>query len=125
MNKISRHKTAKITLIAFYLMQAIFASIPSYKDLTFRLCGLSGILLATTLILIPALVAYEKKKYSASTAAAVALLPFVIYANIPEFVLPYRGGGASMSYVIVFLFGLPISIVIAISYSMTEKSNEK
>jgi hypothetical protein len=104
-------------------MQVIFASYPSYKDMTFRLCALSGVILATTLILFPALIAYQKKKYIASAVATLVLVPFVIFANIHEYVLPYRGGGASMAYFVVFFFGMPLSIVLMIISIIFEKNN--
>jgi len=61
----------------------------------------------------------------ACTAACLALLPFVLYANVIEFWLPYRGGGASMTYVIVFFLGVPLSIVLAFIFGFFDKNNGK
>jgi hypothetical protein len=126
MKSILRHKIAKATLIGFYILQVIFAASGGYKEWSIYIFAVGGILIATTLILLPALITYKDKKYIASTAATLSLLPFVVYANVHEYLLPYKGGGASMAYVIVFLFGVPFSILVAVvsSYFDRDKNQE-
>lgn len=123
MKTISKHNIAKLTLIVFYIIQVIFASAGKYRDWSIYPFAIGGNLIGTTLILIPALITYQNRKYIASTAAALVLVPFVVYANIYEYLLPYKGGGASMAYVIVFFFGVPLSVLLAFIFSFFEKGN--
>mgnify|MGYP001562537575 CR=1 FL=1 len=115
MKQISRHKTAKITLITFYLIQTIFSFSSGYIDMTSRLIQVGVILLGTTFILLPALIAYELKKYMACTAACLALLPFVIYSDI------YALRGVPLAGIVIFLVGEPLSIVLAITFGLFER----
>lgn len=104
-------------------MQAIFPLSANYKDMTWLLWGVGMLFLETTFILIPALISYQLKKYTACIAACITLLPFVFYTDIVEFWLPYRGGGASMVGIIIFFPGLPLSILMAVVFSFLAKKN--
>jgi|GEM_PF-1343848 len=55
---------------------------------------------------------------SAASAGALTLLPFLIWANYQECIKPYAGGGAAMAYVVVFLFGVPASLVAALVFAV-------
>lgn len=76
------------------------------------------ILLGTTFILLPALIAYELKKYMACTAACIALLPFVIYADV------YSLRGVPLAGIVIFLVGIPLSIVLALIFGLFEKKDK-
>lgn len=85
--------------------------------MTSRLIGGGVILLFTTFILLPALIAYELKKYMACTAACLVLLPFVIYANV------YSVMGVPLAGIVVFFVGIPLSIVLALIFGLFEKKD--
>jgi len=76
-------------------------------------------LLFTTFILLPALIAYEQKKYMACTAACFALLPFVIYTDV------YSIRGVPMAALVIFYVGMPLSIVVALIFGSFEKKDKK
>jgi hypothetical protein len=61
---------------------------------------------------------------NAATAGALTLLPFLIWANYQECVKPYAGGGAAMAYVVVFLYGVPASLVAAFLFARHRRQPE-
>jgi hypothetical protein len=76
--------------------------------------GVATFWLATLVAQIPA-VAWlaNRNQYPAAVAAAVIIQLFCLWANSME-CKPYAGGGASMAYVVVFLYGWPTSTVLAL-----------
>ena len=105
---LSSRKAGLIAIGLFYLLQTAYA--------TFA-CGgnVLGMWVATTIALVPAFVAVALGSTAATIGACVGQLPFVLWANYVECVVPYTGGGAAMAYVVVFLFGMPISGLIALA----------
>ena len=91
----------------FYVMQAAYATLA---------CGNNalGMWVATTIALTPAFGALALGLRAATIAACVGQLPFVLWANYAECIAPYAGGGAPMAYVVVFLFGVPASALVAL-----------
>lgn len=61
--------------------------------------------------LIPAVVFISRNQSIHAIAAALAVIPFYLFAYYADCVMPYEGGGASMVYVVVLMFGTPVAIV--------------
>jgi hypothetical protein len=101
----ARGRKAALALLATALLvQAAFGALSSS-------CHVSPLLEVGAICLIPAAVFMLTKFPASSAAASAALIPFLLWANYHECVRPYSGGGAAMAYVVVFLFGIPISLV--------------
>lgn len=59
----------------------------------------------------PALVSLALPNPLRAVGASAALAPWLVLAYVTDCVLPYKGGGASMIYVAVVLWGTPCAIV--------------
>lgn len=100
-------KLGILVIVLFYMLQTAYALFACDGNVL-------GMWVATTIALFPAFVAVAFGSTAATIGACLAQLPFVLWANYAECVEPYTGGGAKMAYVIVFLFGVPISAFIAL-----------
>ena len=69
-----------------------------------------GLWALATIALVPAFGFLVAGRHLASVAATAAIIPFFVSANYQECVKPYEGGGAAVAYVLVFLFGMPLSL---------------
>jgi hypothetical protein len=72
--------------------------------------GIFKLMDVTAVVLSPAIIFLLLSRPASSIGASVAVAPFIVWANYQECIKPYAGGGASMAYVVVFLFGIPASI---------------
>jgi hypothetical protein len=61
--------------------------------------------------LVPSLVALGTANPLRAVAGALVATGFYLLAYYVDCVVPYRGGGASMVYVAVILYGLPLALV--------------
>jgi hypothetical protein len=61
--------------------------------------------------LVPAITFARQDKPVNAIAAALVIIPFYLFAYYADCVMPYEGGGASMVYVIVVMFGTPVAII--------------
>lgn len=60
--------------------------------------------------LLPGLIALFSRNPLRAVGAPIAVVPFYLFAYYVDCVQPYQGGGASMIYAGVILYGLPLSI---------------
>jgi hypothetical protein len=51
------------------------------------------------------------RRYLSSVVAIITITAFFLWANYQECIKPYAGGGAAMAYLVVFLYGIPLSLV--------------
>ena len=59
----------------------------------------------------PALVAVITKNPLRAVAASLLFAPWLLFAYYTDCVRPYQGGGASMIYVAVVMYGLPCTLL--------------
>ena len=104
---------AIVVIALFYLMQAGYG---------FFVCsnGVMNMWILTTIALMPAFSAILIRSASGAIGACCGQLPFVLWANYAECMVPHTD--AAMAYVAVFLFGIPFSVLCAfVSSVMTRK----
>ena len=61
--------------------------------------------------LVPAFIALATANPLRAVASSAFFVPWLIFAYVVDCVMPYTGGGASMIYVAVLLWGTPSAIV--------------
>ena len=61
--------------------------------------------------LIPAFFAMASSNPLKAVGASIVTTMFYVFAYYTDCVRPYEGGGASMVYVVVIMYGLPLSIL--------------
>ena len=61
--------------------------------------------------LVPAMISFFSPNPLYAAGSVLCFLPWIILAFWVDCVLPYQGGGASMMYVAVLLWGIPSAIV--------------
>lgn len=90
----------------------VVLAIQSYYAL--QHCDISAFALwpATFVALAPAILFLLAGRSRSVVGACIVILLAVVWANDVECVQPYEGGGAAMAYVLVFLFGIPISLIL-------------
>lgn len=80
----------------------------------------------TLIPVVPAAFFMFAKKPIAAIGAALVVIPFYAMAYYSDCILPYQGGGASMVYVIVIMFGTPVAIATGLlSHFLAAKFGEK
>ena len=80
----------------------------------------------TLIPVVPAVFFIFAKKPVAAIGAALAVIPFYAMAYYSDCILPYQGGGASMIYVIVIMFGTPVAILAGLlSHFLVSKFGSK
>lgn len=108
----NNRKSGFIGVAIVFLVQLAFA-LPGTR------CEIAGLFEAGLICLAPAAAFLLARHPVSAAAASTAVLPFLLWANNHECIQPYPGGGASMVYVVVFMFGIPFSIVVgAIAYAI-------
>ena len=61
--------------------------------------------------LVPALVSLLTTNPLRAVVSAIFFAPWLVFAYVTDCFIPYTGGGASMVYVAVILFGLPSALI--------------
>jgi len=61
--------------------------------------------------LIPAIVSLKSKNPLRAVPAALCVIPFYLLAYHVDCIEPYQGGGASMIYVAVIMYGTPLALL--------------
>lgn len=104
-----------IGVVLVLLVQLAFA-LPGTR------CEVAGLFEAGLICLAPAAAFLLTKHPVSAAASSAAMLPFLLWANNHECIQPYPGGGASMVYVVVFMFGIPFSIIVgAIAFATAHR----
>jgi hypothetical protein len=86
----------------------IFSSVACYQhDLEGVLVGLAFIAIP----MLPAIISLALPNPLRAVGASACVVPWLVWAYVVDCVLPYSGGGASMSYVAVVVLGTPCAIV--------------
>jgi hypothetical protein len=101
----NKHRQVGLVVVIGVLVQQFAFALFSQS------CGIFSMLLVGGIVLIPTAAFLISRTPLASVAACIALMPFLVWANNSECIQPYSGGGASMAYVVVFLFGIPASVI--------------
>jgi hypothetical protein len=94
-------------ILLLILVQA-FNSFACYKH------GVGGFLYSLTLVGIavsPGLAFLLTKNPLRTVVAVVFVLPYLVFAYYTDCLRPYTGGGASMVYITVVLFGFPSALI--------------
>ena len=99
----SAHKEGLVAIAACFAIQSAYGVL-------FCASGLTTFWQATLLAQLPAIGLLANRSRYASPIAAVVIQVFCLWANSAECKV-YSGGGASMAYVVVFLFGWPTGLV--------------
>jgi hypothetical protein len=110
---VPRSKALMIGLAAI----AAVALVEAFNGATCQRYGFLGYLQALGLLAVPmapALISLFTKNPLRAVGAALLVLPWLVHAHYIDCVRPYPGGGASLSYVSVLLYGLPCGVVGAI-----------
>ena len=79
------------------------------------------LLVATGVLLIPAFLWLRASSAGGVFGACCGLLPWLVWEIYIDCVAPYRGGGASMAYVAVFLWGIPSSVVCGVLFEHLQR----
>lgn len=109
---INSRKAGLIGVAIVFLVQLAFA-LPGTR------CEVAGLFETGLICLAPAAAFLLTKHPVSAAASSAAMLPFLLWANNHECIQPYPGGGASMVYVVVFMFGIPFSIIVgALAYAI-------
>ena len=75
------------------------------------LLGYLGALGFIAIPMLPAVVALFTKNPLRAVVASLLFAPWLLFAYYTDCVRPYQGGGASMIYVGVLLYGLPCALI--------------
>ena len=73
--------------------------------------GYLGALGFVAIPLLPAVFALFTKNPFRAVGAALLFAPWLLFAYYTDCVRPYQGGGASMIYVAVLMYGLPCALI--------------
>jgi hypothetical protein len=101
------HSLKTVTAVAFagvFALQAYFAAAHCHASVL-------ALWEATAISLLPAIVFVPFRRYLSSVVAIITITAFFLWANYQECIKPYAGGGAAMAYLVVFLYGIPLSLV--------------
>jgi hypothetical protein len=111
--KLSRGRAARVgaASIGIVVVIQVFSSVACYKhDLEGMLVGLACIAIP----MLPAIISLVLPNPLRAVGASVVFVPWLVCAYVIDCVLPYSGGGASMSYVAVVILGTPCAILGAV-----------
>jgi hypothetical protein len=101
----------KSSLFWAYGAIALVLAFQVYFSVEYCNSGIFGLFVPTLIVLAPAIgFSFTRNPYR-TVGACLGILPFLYWANLAECVRPYPGGGAAMAYVAVFLFGIPVSVL--------------
>ena len=95
-----------LAIVGVVLLQA-FNSFACYKQSFGTFLASLGFI---AIPMVPAIVGLATKNPLRSISAAACFAPWLLVAYYTDCVLPYQGGGASMIYVVVVMFGLPCAL---------------
>jgi hypothetical protein len=111
---ISRERAVVCGLAAIVGVIAIqsFSSFSCYGHTIQDFFGALGIFLMVPLL--PALISLCTKNPLRAVGACLLFAPWLLFAYYTDCVCPYTGGGASMVYVVVLLWGTPCAIIGAV-----------
>ena len=115
----SRARFIGVAAIGGVLLLQAFNSFSCYHH-DFR-TFLLDTLISLGIPLLPALVSLALPNPLRAVGACVFLAPWLLYAYYYDCVRPYSGGGASMIYVAVFLYGTVTSLIGSIITSSITK----
>ena len=105
----SRARQIGIAAIVGILLLQAFISFSCYEhDLLDYLLAVGLFLLPP---LLPALLSLLRANPLGAVGACALLAPWLIYAYYFDCIRPYSGGGASMIYIAVLLYGTPCAIL--------------
>lgn len=85
--------------------------------------GIAGFWSVTVVLAIPACFVLAAAGSRATLAMCATLVPFIFWANAAE-CAAYRGGGAAMAYVTVFLFGIPSALLVALAVAVATRRKD-
>jgi len=110
MTRISRNSALRYGLSAV----AVIIGLELFNGLACYHHGLSGQLIALGFVAVgflPGLIVLFSKNPLRTVGSALLFAPWLMLAFYTDCVRPYQGGGASMIYVVVVLYGFPCSVV--------------
>lgn len=98
-----------IAALALPLLLQAFNSAACYRHTVADFLAALGIFVLPPLL--PVLLALWVRRPLQAFVGALCFAPWLVYAYVVDCLLPYRGGGASMIYVAVLLYGLPSCLI--------------
>jgi hypothetical protein len=108
--KLARSEAVVLGLIAIagVALLETFNSLACYKhDFALYLSAM----LFIGIPMLPALVSLATRNPLRAVGASLLFAPWLVFAYYVDCVVPYQGGGASMIYVAVVIWGLPSALV--------------
>lgn len=105
----NRARNIGITAIASILLLQAFIGFGCYgQDLLMFITGIAWFL---AIPLLPAVLSLLRANPLGAVGACLLIAPWMLFAYYIDCVKPYAGGGASLAYVAVLLYGTPGSIL--------------
>ena len=105
----SRARTIGIAAIAGVLLLQAFIGFGCYRqDFAMFITGIAWFL---AIPLLPAALSLLRKNPLGAVGACLLITPWMLFAYYIDCVKPYTGGGASLAYVTVLLYGTPGAIL--------------
>lgn len=98
-----------VAAIAGIVALQAFNSVACYDHDLSTFLGAVGVLLVAPLL--PALLSLRTANPLRAVGACLLLAPWLVFAYYTDCVRPYAGGGASLVYVAVLLWGTPSAVV--------------
>lgn len=98
-----------IAALALPLLLQAFNSAACYRHTAADFLLALGVFVLPPLL--PALLALLARRPLHAFVGALCFAPWLVYAYVVDCVLPYRGGGASMIYIAVLIYGLPSCLI--------------
>jgi len=108
--KLSRARAALVgtASIGIVVVIQVFNSVACYKhDLEGVLAGLAFVAMP----MLPAIISLALPNPLRAVGASAFFAPWLVFAYVTDCIIPYSGGGASMSYVAVVLWGTPCAVL--------------
>jgi hypothetical protein len=108
--KLSRAHAARVgaASIGIVVVIQVFNSVACYKhDLEGMLVGMAFIAIP----MLPAIISLALPNPLRAVGASAFFAPWLVWAYVIDCVFPYSGGGASMTYVAVVIWGTPCAIL--------------
>jgi hypothetical protein len=114
---VEKRKVGLSAVVLFFVAQLLYGHF-------YCSTGAMSFLIISAFVLLPGMVIFIKWQTNwALPTYAVTLFLFCIWANNAE-CAPYTGGGAAMAYVVVFLFGVPISFLAGLCVGKIAESEQ-
>jgi hypothetical protein len=93
-----------VAAVVTVLLLQVFNSVVCYK---LDMAAFMGTLMFVAVPMLPAVVSLATRNPLRAVGASALFAPWLAYAYYIDCIRPYAGGGASMVYVAVVLWGLP------------------